>query len=312
MQRINLRKRGEAKRKYWDCIAPLLLKEKAGLLSDLKKASENSSTTFFSNIISEAKKACNDSAYLSALEKLIFASLEDMATLPAKTSKGRNIFKTEYKTINKINDEVRAEYFRDIMEILDVRICPYCNHAFIDYETAFQKDHFFAKSKYPLLTLSFFNLVPSCSYCNTKKSTNEIHDIKLNPYHMNFNDDAIRMKAVIDTEKTGSIKDLIDLRFSCSSDDYHEFYLKKLKLESIYKNDIGHVLDKIRAYSIYNEFYQKLLSENSVFCNQKGIQAFISELCDIALHSNTREGKPNKNILYKLDKDIEEEFEKEI
>ena len=199
-----------------------------------------------------------------------------------------------------------------VMEILEVRVCPYCNHAFIDYETAFQKDHFFAKSKYPLLTLSFFNLVPSCSYCNTKKSTKEIHDIKLNPYHMNFNDDAIRMKAIIDTEKTGSIKDLIDLRFCYSSNDYHEFYLKKLKLETIYKNDIGHVLDKIRAYSIYNEFYQKLLSENSVFCNQKGIQAFISELCDIALHSNTREGKPNKNILYKLDKDIEEEFEKEI
>ena len=96
------------------------------------------------------------------------------------------------------------------------------------------------------------------------------------------------------------------------SHDYYEFYLKKLKLETIYKNDMGHVLDKIRAYSIYNEFYQKLLSENSVFRNQKGIQAFISELCDIALHSNTREGKPNKNILYKLDKDIEEEFEKEI
>ena len=310
MQRINLRKIGEAKRKYWDCIVPFLLEDKAGLLSDLKNASENSSTTFFSDIISEAEKASNDSTYLSALEKLIFASLEEMAILPAKTSNGRNIFKAEYKTISKINDKVGDKYFRDIMETLEVRVCPYCNHAFIDYETAFQKDHFFAKSKYPLLTLSFFNLVPSCSYCNTKKSTKEIHDIKLNPYHMNFNDDAIRMKAVIDTEKTGSIKDLIDLRFSCSSNDYHEFYLKKLKLETIYKNDIGHVLDKIRAYSIYNEFYQKLLSENSVFCNQKGIQALISELCDIALHSNTREGKPNKNILYKLDKDIEEEFEK--
>ena len=293
MQRINLRKIGEAKRKYWDCIVPFLLEDKAGLLFDLKKASENSSTPFFSNIISEAEKASNDSDYLSALEKLI-------------------LFKTEYKTINKINDDVGAKCFKDIMEILEVRICPYCNHAFIDYETAFQKDHFFAKSKYPLLTLSFFNLVLSCSYCNTKKSTKEIHDIKLNPYHMNFNDGAIRMKAVIDTEKTGSIKDLIDLRFCYLSDDYYEFYLKKLKLETIYKNDMGHVLDKIRAYSIYNEFYQKLLSENSVFCNQKGIQAFISELCDIALHSNTREGKPNKNILYKLDKDIEEEFEKEI
>ncbi len=312
MQRINLREIGEAKRKYWDCIVPFLLKNKAGLLFDLKKASNNSSTPFFSDIIIEAEKASNDSDYLSALEKLIFASLDEMATLPAKTSNGRNTFKTEYKTINKINDDVGAKCFKDIMEILEVRICPYCNHAFIDYETAFQKDHFFAKSKYPLLTLSFFNLVPSCSYCNTKKSTKEIHDIKLNPYHMNFNDDAIRMKAVIDTEKTGSIKDLIDLRFCYSSNDYHEFYLKKLKLETIYKNDIGHVLDKIRAYSIYNEFYQKLLSENSVFRNQKGIQAFISELCDIALHSNTREGKPNKNILYKLDKDIEEEFEKEI
>lgn len=53
------------------------------------------------------------------------------------------------------------------------RICPYCNHAYAftikSKNGSFRPtlDHFFYKDKYPHLALTLYNLVPSCSSCNS-------------------------------------------------------------------------------------------------------------------------------------------------
>ena len=66
--------------------------------------------------------------------------------------------------------------------ILNRNTCTYCNRlytqtvivkknngAVIDSDriTRPEFDHWFAKNKYPVLALSFFNLIPSCSICNS-------------------------------------------------------------------------------------------------------------------------------------------------
>ena len=75
---------------------------------------------------------------------------------------------------------------------LHVKVCPYCNRQYI---TSFHKnnhqvttadiDHYYPKSQYPLLSMNFFNMVPSCSICNSrlkgKKRINQI-EIHLNPF----------------------------------------------------------------------------------------------------------------------------------
>jgi hypothetical protein len=47
-----------------------------------------------------------------------------------------------------------------------------------------QFDHWFPKSKYPLLALSFYNLIPSCSVCNSsaKGDATFLLDTHLHPY----------------------------------------------------------------------------------------------------------------------------------
>lgn len=84
-----------------------------------------------------------------------------------------------------------------LAEKLNIRACPYCGSQFTLYrkelppkgqkttnkiKLLFQLDHFFPKMKYPYLSLSFFNLVPSCASCNNSKSDSE-EDLNLNPYH---------------------------------------------------------------------------------------------------------------------------------
>ena len=66
---------------------------------------------------------------------------------------------------------------------LEVQVCPYCNKNWIN--TVFDKngnrvtnpqlDHYFSKSDFPLLRLSFYNLIPSCETCNARiKSSKEL------------------------------------------------------------------------------------------------------------------------------------------
>lgn len=79
-----------------------------------------------------------------------------------------------------------------LLQSLATIVCPYCNRQYI---TFFQKgegsvatadiDHYYPKSQYPLLSMNFFNLIPSCSICNSRlkgaKKTERI-DTTLHPY----------------------------------------------------------------------------------------------------------------------------------
>lgn len=72
-----------------------------------------------------------------------------------------------------------APFFREHAEVLKIHTCHYCDMAYInayDYvdvkegkkksASHFDLDHVLEKSRYPLLALSLFNLVPSCPICN--------------------------------------------------------------------------------------------------------------------------------------------------
>jgi hypothetical protein len=79
---------------------------------------------------------------------------------------------------------------------LKTNTCIYCNRLYantieIEGGTNNEKriarptfDHWYSKSKHPILALSFFNLIPSCSVCNTSiKSTAEFDiDTHIHPY----------------------------------------------------------------------------------------------------------------------------------
>lgn len=61
----------------------------------------------------------------------------------------------------------------DHAKTLNMNTCPYCNTNFTytiktkKLKSRPQFDHFYNKGKHPYLALSFFNLIPSCSLCNS-------------------------------------------------------------------------------------------------------------------------------------------------
>ncbi|MBG0626311.1 hypothetical protein I4P27_17975 [Enterobacter roggenkampii] len=85
---------------------------------------------------------------------------------------------------------------------LDIYACPYCNseniepiidEAGTDYRPAF--DHFIPKYKYPLISFSLFNLIPSCGKCNStyKKTLDPIMTPFSNPFIEGVNDTQLFM-----------------------------------------------------------------------------------------------------------------------
>lgn len=119
-------------------------------------------------------------------------------TVSYKTSTtfGNNIKKVfNYKGLRK--------YFIDFLyEELDIPVCPYCNRIYTTVvktkkrmgnnkiNTLFTLDHFYSQLYYPYLSISFYNLIPSCSGCNSilKNSNSFSVETHLHPYVDSFND----------------------------------------------------------------------------------------------------------------------------
>jgi hypothetical protein len=81
--------------------------------------------------------------------------------------------------------------------------CPYCNIDTIEViiysdtisneekkQALLDLDHFYPRSRFPFLALSFYNLVPSCSKCNSRMKGQKDFRIAthINPYHLAFDD----------------------------------------------------------------------------------------------------------------------------
>ena len=109
-----------------------------------------------------------------------------------------------------MNSKTYVEYFKKIIDYkgfcsdkentydltkrLDVSVCPYCNRQFTytiikqsnkgksNNITRPELDHYFPQSKYPMFSLSLYNLIPCCHICNSIIKRNRDLDIQEN-YH---------------------------------------------------------------------------------------------------------------------------------
>jgi len=101
-----------------------------------------------------------------------------------------NIFVTH--GYNKPNNLNKFQFIKNI----GLETCPYCNRSSI-YTIGRNKmikpeiDHFYPKSLYPILAISYFNLIPSCPTCNGlgAKSSQDSYALELkNSYEIEAND----------------------------------------------------------------------------------------------------------------------------
>jgi hypothetical protein len=106
-------------------------------------------------------------------------------------------YSTVYVQLNNIFDydkyfskKTTAYSTYDLANNLDINTCTYCNRLYTktvikpNKITRPEFDHWFPKSVYPLLALSFYNLIPSCNICNSTVKGSSPMTLKthLHPY----------------------------------------------------------------------------------------------------------------------------------
>ncbi len=130
-----------------------------------------------------------------------------------------------------------------LLRNLHVRVCPYCNQIYtvtlpspeelregeIFKTTRATFDHFYSKSEYPYLAVSLFNLIPSCSVCNSNKSNKKEKIIY--PYDQEFGKNAV-FRVIPDFSQEEPEKEGNILNFLCGQSD--SFYIKFMGKEDIY------------------------------------------------------------------------------
>ncbi|MFM2306010.1 MAG: hypothetical protein RLZZ367_679, partial [Bacteroidota bacterium] len=122
-----------------------------------------------------------------------------------------------------------------------------------------QFDHYFDKASNPLLAISFFNLIPSCSVCNsTIKGTHKMNlDYYLHPYVDNsINDIKFTYKYSINTESGVRIK------IETPADSKAEHSVDVFALEEVYNSHICELQDLLKIRSYFSDRYLQILESN--------------------------------------------------
>lgn len=231
-----------------------------------------------------------------------------------KYRKFRVHMKNEYERLIKkpiiINNEsMPLGYW--LAKKLNVNVCPYCNRQYI-FTIVKQNggkcirpqfDHFYDKATYPYLSLSFYNLIPSCSICNHIKGTDSI---KINPYIKGFDDDCkFKIDNISNCITDGENGDW-SIVFSNKNEDF-ENHNKTFALEKLYsehKDYVNEIVIKALAYEnryfedIKKTFELKGLNEN---CNMD--QLIFGNYIETAQHSQRPLSKLTKDILDQIKKE---------
>jgi hypothetical protein len=100
-----------------------------------------------------------------------------------------------YRSFTQKNDDAKIYNAYRLAKKLDVNTCPYCNRLYtftvtkpnaagLKEHIRPEFDHFYSKSRYPFLALTFYNLVPCCHVCNSSLKGNQqmTTDTHCHPY----------------------------------------------------------------------------------------------------------------------------------
>mgnify|MGYP003624494980 CR=1 FL=1 len=195
----------------------------------------------------------------------------------------------------------------ELIDRLGITVCPYCNRTYVQSiknQNQYHKkrrtsefDHFFPKSKYPFLAISFFNLIPSCKTCNHIKGT---HPIAFSPYDERINGQS-----------------LVEFKYNITGSDYltnpkHVEIDIDWKNQEFFKSN-GKVLGLDDLYQNHNDIAQEILLKRYVYNDSridelleeyKGIFSSREEIIQMITGNFIKDEDLGKRPLSKLTRDI--------
>jgi hypothetical protein len=243
---------------------------------------------------------------------------------------GTTIKRAKTKLIKDLKEEVlsifnysmfsskRLPFAYELAQNLGANVCLYCNRQYTftlkgnEKSTRPQFDHFYDKAKHPYFAVSFYNLVPSCSICNSSlKGTDEFNATNnLHPFIddannvMSFRIDVSAIDFVDGKKSTFNIS-LKPEDSSVNPDLYKraERNAKAFRIEDLMNMHKDYVVELIKKAYYYDEEKISQLSkfktddQNFLFANRAEVMEFV-------LGNYIIQEKFGDRVLSKLTKDI--------
>jgi len=194
-------------------------------------------------------------------ELSILKDLFDKDETPEEFGKIYANFSNSSKGLTYTNEDAEQIKYSgiELIDRLGITVCPYCNRTYVQSiknQNQYHKkrrtsefDHFFPKSKYPFLAISFYNLIPSCKTCNHVKGTNPV---LFSPY-----------------DESNNGQSLVDFKYNITGSDYLT-NPKQVSIEIDWKNpeffeSNGKVLGLDDLYQNHNDVAQEILLKRHIY-----------------------------------------------
>jgi len=271
-----------------------------------------------SNLSEESKRCLNYLSKKEIVENLLKADTEALKEHIAYFAKH---YPSSIKHNSKLNILLREEIFEkeynnwgqrrkygayNFVESLDLKTCPYCNRNYtfiVNDESGKLRpeiDHFYPKSKYPFLAMSFFNLIPSCPSCNHTKSNTVKKDL-INPYDIKDGDFTFTYtpKSVDFIEVENQKYNFDNFEIELKSNQNNQDNIELFKLKELYAQHKDIVLELLIKKAYYPQSY---IDELSSFGFSK------DEIYRYLFSNYNQEQDLHKRPLSKLTKDISQEL----
>lgn len=226
----------------------------------------------------------------------------------------KKIFDYENWFLNLDPDGAWGPY--QLTESLGMKVCTYCNRQYTfslskgkNKITRPELDHFLPKNENPLLSLSFFNLIPSCTICNRdcKGKISFSYQTHFSPYEANSKHELIKYDYYPKTY-LGSIGETDEFRIFVKNDGAKlspelkakiDGNTKVFELNTIVNEHKDVVQEIIKKRHISNDNYIETLQKTF-----PGAKLTLEEAYRLAYGNFYDEKEFNKRPLAKLTKDI--------
>jgi hypothetical protein len=202
----------------------------------------------------------------------------------------------DYDQFSSKNNNGHSAY--DLANQLNINTCTYCNRLYTKTVIKPHKltrpefDHWFAKSRYPLLAVSFYNLIPSCNICNSNiKGSNEMMlRTHLHPY---IDRPEFKFTYYNKTYDTYGFS-IISTHGSKSHNTVTAF-----KIKEIYEMHADEIEDLRKIKSTYSESYLTILASQF-----KGLSISEDEMYRLAFGTYNDETLFDRRPLSRMKRDI--------
>lgn len=202
----------------------------------------------------------------------------------------------DYDKFSTKNNSGYSTY--DLAHKLNISTCTYCNRLYTKTVIKPRKltrpefDHWFAKSRYPLLAVSFFNLIPSCNICNsTVKGSKQMSlHTHLHPY---VDKPEFKFTYYNKTFDTYGFN-IISIPSSKSSNTVTAF-----KIKEIYEMHEDEIDDLCKIKYAYSESYLTILASQF-----KGLSISENEMYRLAFGTYNDETLFDRRPLSRMKRDI--------